>query len=109
METRSLRVLIQDKLQSGRLPYHSASKVFGGPADGEICAACGARVAKGQLVVQGVTKQGGADDPLSLHVICFALWNEERRRRNAPHTRPTRWAQGGLTSQKVDAKALDYG
>ena len=72
--------MIQDKLQSGRLPYDSASKVFGCPADGEICAACGAVVAKGQLVVQGVTKQGSTNDPISLHVICFALWNEERRR-----------------------------
>ena len=36
----AIRALIRDKLNDGRLPLNSVLRLWGGPADGEVCDAC---------------------------------------------------------------------
>jgi hypothetical protein len=80
MDEKSVRLLIRKMLQSGRLPYDSASKVSGSPAAGEICAACGTVVADEQLVMEAMTRNGKGAASIQFHVLCFELWNDERRK-----------------------------
>ena len=80
MDKKRVRLLIRKMLQSGHLPYDGASNVSGGPAAGEVCAACGAVIANEQLVVEGMTKNAHGAGLIQLHVLCFELWNDERRK-----------------------------
>jgi hypothetical protein len=80
MDEKRVRLLIRKMLQSGRLPYEGASNVSGSPAAGEVCAACGATVADVQLVMEGMTNNGNGAHPIQFHVLCFQLWNDERRK-----------------------------
>jgi hypothetical protein len=57
MGKQNVRLLIRKMLQSGRLPYDSASRESGSPAAGQVCAACG-----------------------TFHFLCFALCKDERRK-----------------------------
>jgi hypothetical protein len=67
-------------LQRGRLPYEGVSNVSGGPAAGEVCAVCETVIADQQLAMEGMTQNGNGTQPIQFHVLCFALWNEERRK-----------------------------
>jgi hypothetical protein len=80
MDKKRVRLLIRKMLQSGHLPYDGASNVSGGPAAGEVCAACGAVIANEQLVVEGMTKNAHGAGLIQFHVLCFELWNDERRK-----------------------------
>ena len=80
MDENSVRLLIRTLLRSGRLPYDSVSKVSGSPAAGEVCAACGTVVAAEQLVMEATTKKAKGVNPIQFHVLCFELWNDERRK-----------------------------
>jgi hypothetical protein len=80
MDEKSLRLLIRHRLKSGRLPHDGAANVSGSPASGEVCAACEAVIADEQLVMEGMTKNGDGTKPIQFHVVCFGLWNDERRR-----------------------------
>jgi hypothetical protein len=76
MDPETIRFLIQYKLQRGRLPYDGPSTLREPRAGGDACAACGALVESGHLVMQPATRDGAP--PLQLHARCFELWNEER-------------------------------
>lgn len=76
MDSETIRFLIQYKLQRGRLPYDGPSKICEPRAVSDVCAACGALVESGHLVMQPATRDGAP--PLQLHARCFELWNEER-------------------------------
>ena len=80
MDQKALRLLIRNRLQSGRLPYDGVSNVSSSPASREICAACETAIADEQLVTKGMTKNGDGTKPIQFHVVCFGLWNDERRR-----------------------------
>jgi len=80
MDKKRVRLLIRKMLQSGHLPYDGASNVSGGPAAGEVCDACGAVIANEQLVVEGMTKNAHGAGLIQFHVLCFELWNDERRK-----------------------------
>ena len=88
MERESLRLLIRGKLESGRLPYDSIPRVWGGPGNGESCDGCDSVIEKTEFVIEGISLSEGdklrrPDDhrrPLQLHVRCFQLWDAERRR-----------------------------
>ena len=80
MDEQSVRFLIRRMLQSGQLPYDHASKVLGSPAAGEVCDACGTVIADKQLVMEAMTKTAKYADPIQFHVLCFELWNDERRK-----------------------------
>jgi hypothetical protein len=84
MDAQALRILIQRRLQSGQLPYDSASKVYGSPAAGEICAACGTVISNEQLVMEGVSSKRDGGQPIQFHVVCFEVWNDERRKPREP-------------------------
>ena len=74
MDESTLRTLIRDKLAAGRLPLNKMTRLWGGPADGEVCDACDKPITKQQLVMKGVS---GAK-PMQLHVQCFQFWETER-------------------------------
>ena len=75
MEDSPLRLLIRDKLADGRLQQQAIPRVWGGPGDGETCAACEETIAKSQLVIEGSGDDGKA---AFFHVRCFQVWDSER-------------------------------
>jgi hypothetical protein len=79
MEAAAIRILIRDKLKDGRLPYNSMPRFWGGPGDGERCDACDLPISKGQLVMEGISKVVSEKKPIQFHVVCFQLWDRERR------------------------------
>jgi len=80
MDENTVRLLIRVLLQKGRLPYASAAKVSGSPASGEVCAACAMIITDKQLVMDVVPRTAKGKEPLQFHVLCFELWNDERRK-----------------------------
>jgi hypothetical protein len=58
-----LHILIAHKLQDGRLPRNSVSRVLGGQGKGEACDACGASIAKEQLGIEGIALEQAAEVP----------------------------------------------
>jgi hypothetical protein len=79
MDASALRLLIKQKLQDGRLPHSSITRVWSGPSDGETCDACELRITKDQSVTQvTLTDDRGARPALPFHVVCFHLWDVER-------------------------------
>ena len=83
MDETTLRALIRDKLRSGRLPLKKISRLWGGPADGEVCDACDQPITKQQLVMEGIASvlSDAPKDrkPIQFHVQCFQVWDAERR------------------------------
>jgi len=59
------------------------SKVSGSPAAGEVCVACGTVIAADQLVMEAMTRNWKGARSIQFHVLCFELWNDERRKRRA--------------------------
>jgi hypothetical protein len=75
MAKDSLRLLIREKLDDGRLPPDCDPRVWGGPGNGETCDGCGEIVTRAEMVVD-VSAADGCD--VQLHVACFQLWEAER-------------------------------
>jgi hypothetical protein len=71
----SLRTLIQAKLADGRLPKEPMPRVWGGPGQGETCAACDEKAEKPALVIEGWTASGRIT---VFHARCFYVWEQER-------------------------------
>jgi hypothetical protein len=63
----------------GRLPYNSIPRVWGGPGNGEVCDGCEEIVTKDEFVIEGIALTNGRK-PLQLHVKCYYLWEDERKR-----------------------------
>jgi hypothetical protein len=85
MNEESLRNLIREKLASGLLPGHDCTKILGGPSNGETCDACGATLAKSQLVMECIGEH--YPKALQFHVRCFYIWDSER---GTPVAEPTK-------------------
>jgi hypothetical protein len=101
MDHESLRSLIRSKLQQGLLPYDSIPRIWGAPSTGEVCDACDLIIEQPDMVMEGISlskvpamemqwKKPPGDGnqpryavdhrrPLQLHVLCFYLWDSERR------------------------------
>ena len=80
MDAQALLRLIRQKLQDGRLPRKSITSAESYPSDGESCHVCDALIAKDQLVKEVTLASGrGARGAISFHVVCFQLWDVERR------------------------------
>jgi hypothetical protein len=79
MEIEAIRVVIRQKLQDGRLPLASMPRLWGGPADGEMCDACDMLITKEQLVMEGIASTLSDEKPIQFHVSCFHIWDHERR------------------------------
>jgi hypothetical protein len=50
------------------------ARFWGGPADGEICAACDKPITKQQLVMDGIASTLSDKKPARFHVRCFQFW-----------------------------------
>jgi hypothetical protein len=77
MDPVPLRLLIQRKLDDGRLPHNSIPRIWGGPGDGEACDACEEIVPTNQLLMEGIAIDQRR--PVQFHVKCFYLWDEMRK------------------------------
>lgn len=77
MNNTALRAVIAAKLADGRLPQDSIPRLWGGPGNGETCQACDETVLKGQLIMEGVSTEGGAG--VQFHVQCFYIWDTIRQ------------------------------
>src|SRR4030095_11437580 len=78
MDPLVVRDVIRYKLRTGTLPLRGSATVFGGLSDGETCSACGSEIPTGQLTIDGQGRQGRGR-ALPFHVLCFEIWNDERR------------------------------
>jgi hypothetical protein len=78
MEPEEVRTLIRARLRSGRLPVNNMPRIWGGPSNGEECDACGQTITD-PLVIEGIAGTDGSKRGVQMHVLCFALWEEERR------------------------------
>jgi hypothetical protein len=79
VEAPAIRLLIREKLKDGRLPYDSMPRFWGGPGDDERCHACDALITKQELVLEGISSTPTDKKPVQFHVVCFHLWDRERR------------------------------
>jgi hypothetical protein len=79
MEPGALRILIQQKLDDGRLPQNSIPRVWGGPGNGENCLACDEVVLAGQLLMEGISTDTNNRMGVQFHVKCFYLWDTLRK------------------------------
>ena len=73
-----LHLLIQRKLDDGRLPHNSIPRIWGGPGDGEACSACEEPIPKNQLLMEGISLDGDRRR-VQFHVGCFYLWDKVRK------------------------------
>jgi hypothetical protein len=78
MDPLPLRLLIERKLDDGRLPHNSIPRLWGGPGDGEECDACEEPIPKNQLIMEGISLDGNRR-LVQFHVACFYLWDEVRK------------------------------
>jgi hypothetical protein len=78
MEQESLRLFIRRKIQYGRLSHAGIRRIWSSPSDGQTCDACDATLAKGQMLMEGITL-GLGRRRFQFHVRCFQLWDHERR------------------------------
>ena len=78
MDPQAIRVLIQAKIQDGRLPRRSIRRVCSSPSTGEKCDACETIVSMDQLVMEGTALAPGRR-AFKFHVRCFQIWDSERR------------------------------
>ena len=74
----SLRLLIREKLASGGLERNGLHGVPGGAGKGQICVACGTGIGESQFVTEGLSS-GEHRKNLQFHVVCFSIWDAERR------------------------------
>lgn len=79
MEAEAIRVIIRTKLKDGRLPYDKTPRFWGGPGHEEHCDACDTVIRKDQLVMEGISSAVRNKKPIQFHVVCFQLWDHERR------------------------------
>jgi hypothetical protein len=79
VEGPAIRLLIREKLKDGQLPYDSMPRFWGGPSTEEICDACDLRIEKTQLVLEGIASTRSHKKPIQFHVVCFQLWDHEKR------------------------------
>jgi hypothetical protein len=54
-------------------------RFWGGVGDGKQCDACDTRIAKEQLVIEGIASVFTSKKPVQFHVKCFYVWDAERR------------------------------
>jgi hypothetical protein len=72
-----VRLLIQTKLRDGRLPYDGVTRSWSSPSAGETCEGCDMLLAKEHALMAVTTLT--CTRAIQFHVICFQVWNEERR------------------------------
>jgi hypothetical protein len=77
VDPQTIRLLIREKLQDGRLPRDSTPTTFGRPGDGRKCDACEEIITARSLMMEVYPLTDEA--PVRLHGDCYIVWNDERR------------------------------
>jgi hypothetical protein len=75
---RAVRELIRLKLRSLLLPVEESGRVWAGAGAGEPCSACDERIDMNQTVYEW--EDAAFVAKFQMHVRCYEIWNEERRR-----------------------------
>jgi hypothetical protein len=82
MDNATVRLLIREKLDDGRLPHDNIPRMLGGTGNGETCDGCGETVTNMQMLMEGLSTDSGAKDScVHFHITCFHLWDVERHDR----------------------------
>jgi hypothetical protein len=76
MESQALRLLLRAKLADGRLPHDHIPRIWSGPGNNESCDACEETISKAQMIMEGIGLDGRG---VQFHVVCFPLWDAERK------------------------------
>ena len=76
MDSDTIRLTIRLKLAAGSLPHNSIPRFWGGPPSGEDCDACDEVIKADQLLMEGISTL--TNEGIQMHVLCFAIWDEER-------------------------------
>jgi len=77
MDSGTIRLSIRRKLESGRLPLDSATKIWGLPAADQTCDGCDMTIARNQLVIDSIARMP-MRKAIQLHLRCFEIWAQER-------------------------------
>ena len=77
MDQTALRLLIQGKLDKGRLLHDVIPRIWGGYGNGETCDACDEIVSGNQYILEG-SYLGGERGSVQFHAECFYLWDSMR-------------------------------
>ena len=75
----AIRALVRERLRDGRLPFDSIHRLYGGPADGEMCDACDEPIPRQQVIIEGITSTLRNKQGIQFHVRCFEIWDTERQ------------------------------
>jgi hypothetical protein len=76
-DPQTIRFLIREKLQDGRLPRDSAPKALGLPGNREKCDACEEILTAAALMMEIYPLTN--TKVVRFHGDCYLLWNEEIR------------------------------
>ena len=79
MNQESRRLLIQSKLDAGKLPRDSIQRVWGAYSNADTCDACAEVIRGDEYVIEGISVDGHGKMGMQFHTLCFALWDELRR------------------------------
>jgi hypothetical protein len=92
MNPKDLRHLICQKLFAGQLPATGVTTYGGTAASGGTCDACAGTVFTGQVIIHGVARANQRDEPIRFHLVCFDIWDRERRLLSPAAPPRQRWA-----------------
>ena|SRR5437867_227067 len=82
VDALAVPLLIQRKLEDGRLPSDGITGVLRGPSNGERCDACEMLITQEQKVTEAiVVSAAGHKKSIQCHIQCFRLWDAGARLR----------------------------
>jgi hypothetical protein len=77
---RRLRLAAADAIRSGRMPSHSAGRIWGGSGSGRACPICCKPVEEKQFEIEMEFVPNGTQwRVMHLHVQCCSAWESARR------------------------------
>ncbi len=79
MNATARRLLIRQKLRTGRLPLRRSATLWETHARGKTCDGCESAIMGGQLVMEAAGPASPGERSVQLHVACFVIWDKERR------------------------------
>ncbi len=80
----ALRAKAREVIGAGELPVRPPDRTWGGPGVGAPCAICDVPVTASEMEFEIQFALEGALDKYHVHIRCFAAWEFERHRVEAP-------------------------
>jgi len=77
-DSGALRVRARERIEQGRLPRARAFRTWGGRGTGARCDLCDAVIASDEPEFELQLDLSPSGEPVRLHRLCHALWNEVR-------------------------------